>query len=354
MKNFKKCTALCLALATLLLTITGCSKKGVETAMTLGDYQMSAGTYLSYVINSYAAGKNKVEDKDKDVFKQKIEDKDAAEYMKEEAVKSAKYHMVVEKLFTDKKLEFGEQDTQYAEYMLKYYWENGEKYYTQNGIGYESLKKNIYNQSKAEVLFQDIYNEDKGEKKVTKKEKQAYFNKNYDKMSYTILPLTLTSGEKVTEDKQKEVEDMAKEMVKKANDKGDFKKLADTYVEKATTTVGNTYNKENATNVSEEFIDKTGKNTTTFSDDVKKELDSLKEGQATYKVEDKRILVFKKEKKTDSDYTSKAAQVLVDMKGDEFKQYIEDQFDTIGIEVNQKAIDYYLPKKVKELKAESQ
>lgn len=348
MGKLKRLTASVMLLA-MVLSLAACTGKGTEIAMELGEYKVTGGMYLGLQLDGYTTAAGKVDDEEKDVFKQKIDGKKAADYIREETVNATKYYLVIEKMFDERKLKLTDSDTSYAEQFMNYQWAYYQEYYESNGVGYDSLKKLVTNQIKAEAVFKDIYG-DKGEKKVTAKQLRKFFDKNFEKVQYSAFPLQNDKGEKVSDETKKQIEDKVKEFVKKANNKGDFAKLAKTYLTEAAKMAGTTFDSTSSSAANTELFN-TKEESQYFSEDLIKKMSDKKIGVVDYVVEDDRIVVYKRQTKKDSDYKEKQDGMLVAMKGDEFKDYVKSTFDKQDFVINDKAIKYYNPKKIKEYKA---
>lgn len=219
------------------------------------------------------------------------------------------------------------------------------------GISFESFYISTYLASaKQNALFDYFYKKD-GVKAVPDDEIKAFFEENYVSYSYFSIPLYTSTQDETTletvnvsftEEKINDNKAMLDSYVKAIKDGTSYDNVVKLYMSFVGTT----------TNPSKSNIENKEGVSTSIGEGVSAKLDTLKEGQAGYVIVGEgnnrtAFFIYKKPIASESDAYIKEevnnANLLQDMKGDEFRDYVESLTDTVNPQKNTKVIDKYNP-----------
>lgn len=390
MKNFTKLLAVILCLVVALST-AACSLRPQWSYKEQGsDDELPIGIYIYALYNAYnKAGSYARETEsynsetglyngEKSFLNVKITDDEgktavASQWIKEEAENTVKTLIAINKEYDrvgatidEAKLksqikgqwngDFYKNDPTYKQYYEMGYITADQLVLEEYGISYASYEYYNLTAYKEEAIFDKLYTTEGGEKAVADEDLKKFFTENYT--SYTYFNTNLYTNETV-EGSESETgalttqKPMSEEEIKKNQKK--FEGYAnDLKGGKSIDDVVKAYKAD--FKLAEDAIASSTKVELTkeisAGDDIKKALESLKEGEATTLVvgEDTQkslYLIYKSaiEKEVENNFSDKAKKdaIIVNMKGDEFKNYIENLTKNTKIEKS-KFVDKYDPK----------
>lgn len=225
MKKINRFAAAALAFA-IATTAAGCSAPGAITigngtkyALTVDGYEVPAGIFINNEISAYRTAMYQIAMTNNSVptfeemKKVHIGNMEAEDWIQEEATETCKRFVAVEKEF-DK---IGGQLTQEEEDEVSNYIKSMDKDLTEgNGIGEESLlivQRNTYKQN---YLFKHYYGID-SERGCSEDELKQYFSDNTARIKYIAIKTTDADGAALSEDEQRELDDMIDDYIKEIN-----------------------------------------------------------------------------------------------------------------------------------------
>ena len=255
MKNLKKLAA-CAASAILAAASVGCTPtigSGTKTAMTVEGYDVPAGVFLYYTLQSYdeAASNVKTDGGDsptvKDVKNTIIDDKDSSDWIQDKVTEYCISYVSLVKEFNELGLSLSDEDKSTAKEMAEYY-HSADPRMEENGISLDSMIKVAESTYMEQEIFKHYYGFE-GDKGCSEDELKDYFDDNFARVKYVSISLTGDDGELLDEDKQRELRKMAEKYASQINSK---KKEIDKMLE--------------VDKVSDDYDEYVAANTTTASD----------------------------------------------------------------------------------------
>lgn len=231
MKKINRFAAAALAFA-IATTAAGCSAPGAITigngtkyALTVDGYEVPAGIFINNEISAYRTAMYQIAMTNNSVptfeemKKVHIGNMEAEDWIQEEATETCKRFVAVEKEF-DK---IGGQLTQEEEDEVSNYIKSMDKELTEgNGIGEESLLTVQRNTYKQNYLFKHYYGID-SERGCSEDELKQYFSDNTARIKYIAIKTTDADGAALSEDEQRELDDMIDDYIKEINSETDNK-----------------------------------------------------------------------------------------------------------------------------------
>lgn len=368
MKNFTKLLAviLCLVIA---LSTAACSMKPQWSYKEAGaDEELPIGVYVYALYNAYNQARTYAQETEgydqqtglyggeTSFLNVKITDDDgktaiASQWIYEEADKTMKTLLAINKEYDRLGATMDEAKAKanikaewtgemYQQYIDMGYMVSDQTTLEGFGVSYESYEYFKLAIQKEQVIFDKLY-EDGGEKAVPMADVTKFFEENYT--SYTYFNTNLyTTDSQATENgalssnkpmSDKEVKDNEKRYEGYVNSIKSGKSIDD--IKKSFKA---DYKLENDTAVSRIELTKE----ISAGEDIKKALETLKEGEATYitvgtNADSKSLyFIYKAPIKSETEKYLKDAtnknKTLVDMKGDEFMKYIDTLTNTIKVE----------------------
>ncbi len=186
--------------AMMMFSFVGCSTPA--NAGKVGETDISSGLYLLMQLNAYQDAASKVEDSSKPVLKQTVDETPAEEWINKKTVENVQRYAGILALSEEHNIALTEEQNETIDTTLEREWDLYEPYYTQNGIGKETLKKALESEQKATLLLSVIYGKG-GTEAVSESELTAYIEKNYADISFFSLP-AMTPDYKFADESQKE------------------------------------------------------------------------------------------------------------------------------------------------------
>ncbi|MBR6070416.1 MAG: hypothetical protein IKP78_07495 [Ruminococcus sp.] len=408
MNNLRKIAAAGLSVA-LSASMIGCTPAigaGSKTAMSVDGYDVPAGLFIYYTLQGYneAAShlqqKNGTEPSVDDVKSTNIEDTDSTDWIQNKATKYCKDFVAVQREFELIGGELTSEEKDEAAQMAEYYYAQYPTY-ADNGISLDTMKLMAESSYKEQKIFDHYYGFE-GEKGCSEDELKEYFNDNFARVKYVSISLLDGEGNKVSEDKERNLRKKADEYAAQINDKArEIDKMLevnnvqsdyDEYVEAQNTTLAQpTVEEETTTTAVEETTTESTESTTTTTDKYDGEriiqknttttasADSSDDTETTSAEEEDSEYKFKEfifneltlDKATVYDYDGSTIYVVI--RGDlhermteedywnadyisylqsmrytdDFKEYLEEKADALSLEKNKSAYRRYAPFKLK-------
>ncbi len=383
MKMTKKISAIILCIM-LALTAVSCGEDSAWIAKT-EDSQVTAGIYIYYLLGARETAKTKIPEK-ADLFASEIEGKSAETWIRDEALRLTKEHIFVEDAFAKASLKLPDGEKEYAEMYLNYIWQYYGEEYTRNGVSKESAVACMLNTSKRTELFNYMYGKD-GEREIPQADIDKWLSENVARAKTIVFSITDDDNKVMTGEALTNVENLAKSFYERLENGEDIDALADEYYDSLEETTSSEETSSEVTSseeasseavssevasveetssevtsseklikdmTDEEYTQATRNesvfllNNTSLKEENTKKVFALKDGEYTMFTDSKQIVIAKREPlfedtKVTEAYTSSARTGL---KGDEFNTYVSDEANKMTVEINQKAVDKFSPKKM--------
>ncbi len=309
-----------------------------------------AGIYLYYLITAKSEAQSKI-DKDADLFKSQVEGKDAETWIKDRALELVKQHVAVEDVFEENKLKLSQDDTDYLDYYAEYMWYYLEQNYLDSGISKASMTEVLYNTSKYEAVFEYLYGKD-GPKAIPQEELDKYFTENAARIHAITFSIVDKDNKTLTGDALKEVEDKANSYYERLKNGEDILVLADEYHASLEETTEETTSSEETTDTEPDPNRHQAiiiKSNSSLKEENTKKLFELKYGENVMFTDASQIVIavrldMLEDKDACENYTPTA---MSELKGEEYEEYVKELTSKVELEVNEKAVNRYSPKKVK-------
>ena len=255
-------------------------------------------------------------------------------------------YIAIEKKFDELKLELDKERVDYVERNLADQWDSREQQYgyEKKGISQESVLKLVLSTLKKQAIF-DAYYAENGSKEVKDQEIQQYLKENYNKVEHFSFDL------RGLKDEEKEAKKASyAEFLEKAKSGQNFgelisefnKKEYDEQEEKEDADLENKAKDESLAIYKKEGGSR-------FSSKIQEEIDKAGFDQVVG-VEDENecFVLIKRDPANSDDYIKEnKADLLSEMKKDEFEAEIKSWTESINVKFNQKAIQAFLPEKLK-------
>lgn len=226
MKKSKKLLAAVTAVS-VAATMISCGAptigKGSSIAITIDGYEVPAGVFIFYTINSYYEAYSIVSEnntgstiKVDDVKKSHIDNIDAADWIQNKATEYCESYVVIEKEFEKLDIELTSEELDEIEGNLAQF--SAYPIYSENGIGESSIRALLENEYKSNYVFENYYGFE-GEKGMSEEELKDYFDENFARVKYFSLSLLDGEGNELDEDGKKEIKERAEKYAKDINSK---------------------------------------------------------------------------------------------------------------------------------------
>ncbi len=361
---WKKAAALILALA-LCLSFAGCYSEANTWAAKKGDDTLPIGGYIFYLYSAYSDAREEVST-ETNVLDATIDDKDAQTWLRDKAMDYVNSYYFISTKFDDLGLELTQDELDEAQSYTDTYWTYNKTTLEEMGIAKDSYYQAmfLYN-AKLEKVRNAVYGEG-GEMEVTEDEMKEYYTDNYVYYEYFYAPLTTTDEEgssvSLTDDEKDELKNTMTSYADKINDgvmttEEAAEAFAEETAEETTeeTTEEESSDEESSSSETASASTYTAPNALlkeNISTEIAAALEEVGEGESVFAETDSYYFVLHKLSIADAfeevyaDETQKEA-VLINMKGDEFSDYVEEQAKSVeGVELNEKAINKVKIKKV--------
>lgn len=227
MRNTKKFIAAATALS-VAVTMTACSAPtighGSSTAIVIDDYEVPAGVFIFYTLNSYYEANSIVSENTSatptvdDVKDSHIDNLEAADWIQNKATEYCANYVAIEKEFDKLGVELTAEELDEVEENLETY--SSYEIYTSNGIGESSIRALLENEVKTKYVFDYYYGFD-SENGMSEEELKDYFDDNFARVKYVAISLLDAEGNELDEDGKEEMRELAEKYAKQINSKSD-------------------------------------------------------------------------------------------------------------------------------------
>ncbi len=228
MKKMKKLAAAITAFS-VAATMAACSAPaigtGSSTALTIDNYEVPAGVFIFYTINSYYEAYNIVYENNPnttptidDVKESHIDELEAVDWIQNKATDYCENFVAIEKEFEKIGGELTAEELDEVEANLETF--SAYEIYSTNGIGESSIRALLENEYKTAYVFDYYYGFD-SENGMSEDELKDYFDDNFARVKYVALSLLDSEGNELDEDGKEEVRELAEKYADQINSKSD-------------------------------------------------------------------------------------------------------------------------------------
>lgn len=239
MRFLKKCGAALLAM-TCLFSMFGCGES-TANVMKINDYDIRAGIYIYYSVNAYydavevlsgegmnlnsATSTEDLVDLIKDV---KIDGYSTQKWIQNKATEYCLQYVAILEEYDRLGLELSEDKIKQAEDYCENSWATLGEFYTEYGVGKQSLKDTILCDYKKDEIFQKYYGND-GSEGVTEDELHTYYVENNARVKYVALSLKDGEGNLLKADGKEEMRKKAEGYLARLQDAKDEEAMLDEF-----------------------------------------------------------------------------------------------------------------------------
>ena len=339
--KFKKIMALSLT-SVMLLSFAGCNKKGVETVVTANESEVGAGLYLNALLESHSELFSRTGKEDKELLDLTYQDKKGSEWISEQSVMLAKVYLVLDKEMEASGISLTEEEKLQVKNQLEMLMMYNESYYKDNGIGEKSLETYLNNTTKLLALFKKQYDTN-GITPVSDADLKAFDKDNTTKVQMYQFPLVNKNNKAISADQKSQIEVLVTEMASKANAGEDLNALLTSYTEQIDKIRGVD---PTIAGLTDEFISK-NRTDGSFTEALRTQIIQTTDKNAQVNIDEEFITVYKVADFTEEDFASRRDTILSDMKKDEYVQFLLNKYKDTPFVVNEEAVSYYTPDKIK-------
>lgn len=346
--NIKKLTAAVLTFAMTAAVFTGCGKT-YEKVATVGGVDIAPNTYLFAQYQAYNEAVSLVSDSKTDVLNTLIEDTDSKEWIHNKTIDNLQLYVWTDKTFDEMGLELTQEETDYINSQVEYYWPYLEASYTPNGIGMETYRAGVVNSYKLEKIFNTLYGEG-GEKEPSDEETKQYMSEKYARIKGFRISKT-DDGNQITDaEKLAQLVVYCEEAVNELNNGADFETVQVKYMTLAGQVLGkDTDYSENLSQYTENrFLSKS--NPKEYEEVLTANAFTLEvNGKFEYDETETDYIVYQRVENTTSDdeLAYYKSTLLSEMKGEEFDEYSMQQAEVNEVAEDSAAVKYYSVNKIK-------
>lgn len=229
MKNIKRMTA-ALAALSIAATMSSCGTptigSGSSTALTVDGYDIKAGIFIFYTMQSYNDAKSQLaEDMDgatptlEQVEDAQLDGVDSTQWIQDKATQYCSDFVAIQKEFDKIGGELSAEDLDEIDTMVQNIVAQDTQYhYISNGISEDSLREIASVGYKSDFIFNYYYGTD-SEQGMSEDELKDYFNNNFARVKYVNLSYLDADGNALDESGKKKIRDMANDYAKRVNSK---------------------------------------------------------------------------------------------------------------------------------------
>ncbi|MBQ8732658.1 MAG: hypothetical protein IJY82_07515 [Oscillospiraceae bacterium] len=219
----------------IMLTL-GCTSCADTTyVLQSGEETISAGIYLTYLINAYYDAYSSLSGSIKtsvdEILELKLENTPVPQWIQNKALESAKRHLVIRSKFEEMDLSLTEEQIAEINTSFNSSWNTfGELLYYENGAGKNSVKETQRVSYMNEAVFNGIYGKD-GTKAVAEEDLKNFFYEKFARIKMIEISQKDSSGNALKEEEVKKLKDMADDYAARANAGTDMDELIKEYAE---------------------------------------------------------------------------------------------------------------------------
>lgn len=338
MKRFKKAAALLLVVLT-VLSLSSCSKVGKWIAKT-DEAEVPIGLYISSLSNYYAYATYMVEDKEKSPIGQMVEitdeeteekeKRDAVEWIQEMAMENCIAILNLMHRCNEVGITLNEEEKASVDAATQTKWNEQGESYEKNGIAMSSVRLIFEYQALTLKYFEYLYGAEGTKEAISDEAAKEYYVDNYSYIDYFRVYLG----------NYKENSDDYEDRVEFADDLSQKIHTGKLTLEDALKEYNAEF-KENRTITTERKETKVD-----YKEDFYKKFSALKaEGCTSFIYDNYLYVLVKNDVEKDTEYMeNNLADVRMQMKSEEFSNFLMEQVDELEYTVNEEAKKKYSPK----------
>ncbi len=341
--TLKHAKIIALMLCTVLtLSLAGCGS-APSTVVTVDGSDVPAGVYLMYQLQAYNDAASKLTDYKADVLKSEIEGVKATEWIHTKTMTSLQRFTYIEKQFADAKLSFSEEELKTLEAQVESNFTSNEKLLAANGIGKESYRTSFMNEAKYQLLLGKYAEENE----ISDTDAKAFMDKTYVRAKMLTLPATTTDYQKLDDDKQAKLTEIADKLEKDLAADGDFDALAEAALKEAYTLTGREFTDTTLSGALTTSFVKEGSN---YPEEFVTLLKAAKVGDAGQFDYYGNPLIYEKlaNYADDTEFALYKAAIQSEMQQENFSAEVEEKSATLAVVENASAVKKYSAKKITE------
>lgn len=375
MKKIKSAISMVLVAVMMLCALAACHPAN-ETAVTVGDMQVSAGVYLCALIQADGEGRNTIdtlkakeetaEETDTsssvaavtevDYYKEKIDDTDFTTWVKNRALQLVTEYAAYTALFNEKGLKLSETEISEINSLVDTYWNSYgySEIYEPNGVSLESYKEFFTYPYRINSYFMSLYGEG-GEREIAEDDINKTISENFTIAKVLSISYTTTDedGNKVdlSEDEIAEAKKRIKSYATRLEAGENF---YDVYCEEVPD-LAKTYDKDEAEPyLLTAFVSESAQeycSSQYYAYDHFEDVKALENGKTFVADNDDEgysVLMFKeKDVMSYTDYIEEFKQAsMYILKRPDFDTEIQTYVDSFSVETNNYAIDRFKPSNI--------
>lgn len=354
MKHLKRGISLVLAFV-LALSLTACGD--TTWVYKYDDVTITSGIYLAFLLDGYSqvVSEESLDTTEGDVLSQDLSDgTSVVDRVKEVAKENVSQVLFAMSELNRLGVEMTEEDNSMvdtqSDSMWTYYSQFSNNAYENNGTSEESFKTyNRYNYSITK-LFETLYGEG-GEKEISVEDLLDYFENNYYSFKTISAPLVDTStGEAIEESEANETKERLDDYVTQLNDGVSFDTVQALENVATGNTDGSTDSDGNPVVAQANVLD-ADTISSSISEDAVTQLASAEVNEAFAIETDTYYWVIQKceldVSEGSEDFTNNRLNIMNALKGEEYDTWLTEQGNSLDMTVNNHAVNYYSPKKLK-------
>lgn len=281
----------------------------------------------------------------RNVMESEINGVPAEQWINEKSIQHLKNFCFIEKEFDKRGLVISDEAEDFLNTFGKSGWENISRIYEENNIPMEYYLQYLDHLCKEQMVFNDIYM-DGGEKEVSEEEINRYLCQRLCRVSVFTLSKTDSEGRPLPEDDLRRLKRHVEDTVDAINKGLDIQTAARQSRRRLAEISRAEYDRQRESSVKTFYLNSNNIDAVPV---FTNELFCQKEGRCIYYETDENFYICQKVdfESDNEEYFQLKQSVVNKIKADEFQKFIRDSCDAMQVEINQKALEYYSPSKIK-------
>lgn len=267
------------------------------------------------------------------------DDDESDELISQRTIENLKRYIFVEREFENRNLALSEDELKAVETFSQQDWDNISRFYTGNGLDFESYKAYLTYLVKEQLVFNDIYMGDKSEE--TGEQVDNYLQKNLSRVSVFKVAKVNDDGSRISTDVYARLQSLVADGVSRLNRGEDVNTVASDCLTKSGRLLGSREDySDGGSFVSTGFVSRSNVG---LDSRLVKRIFRRDKGTAGFCESDDCFYIFKKLSlnDTDEEYESLYRQVLSLIKDEDFDSYVDKVCADYTVELNRDAVRYY-------------
>lgn len=327
----------------LLVSATACYGDTTWVMKTDSD-SVPAGVYITFMMDAYGEAKDKI-DPNQDMWGQKIDETAVEQWIVNKAVERTKQYIAANILFAELGMTLDADANKTIKNQANNAWAQGKETYEKNGIAFASIEKLAENNYKTQQIF-NYYYDTNGTEAVKEEAIKEYFYENFAKVRYMSFYKTdIKTGEKKD---AAALEEEVQGYITRINKGEGFDAMIDEQVAKSWVEFGlsEAYNPD-TTDASRNVYLLDKNETGTVKENLIKATFEQKQYEVPYKADTDSFIYLAVRYDLTKDtalYDENRATALFALRGDDFKQKLNERTAGVSIANNDQAINRYSPR----------